>query len=186
MNRRGYIIVTLILAGQAYNGYAQENYGMVKEIETKHSIGIILSHAHISEGRDEEGNKKNLLLPSWGIDYNYRITAQWSVGLHTDVILEEFEVLKNEGSEDQEDYIERSYPVAPAIMGLFTPGKHWTFMLGAGEEFAKSEHFFFNRAGIEYTGELTRNWELFGTLNYDIKWSAYDNWLLGIGIAKKF
>lgn len=187
MNRWMFMLMALLLAGMGSKGYAQESSaGEQKEKEPRHSISIILSHAHIAEGRDEAGNKKNLLLPSWGIDYNYRLTEKWKIGLHTDLILEEFEVLKNTGSEEEEEYISRSYPVAPALMGVFTPGKRWSFMLGAGVEFTKNENYFLNRAGIEYSVELPKNWELFGSLSYDIKWNAYDNWLLGIGIAKKF
>jgi hypothetical protein len=43
-----------------------------------------------------------------------------------------------------------------------------------------------NRFGVEYAAELPNEWEVFGTLSYDLKWKAYDTWVLGIGIAKKF
>lgn len=149
-----------------------------------HTIGIVIAHANIFDGVDESGNKKILTLPAWGIDYTYQFHPKWAIGLHTDIIIEKYEVQKKLSSSDE--VIERSYPVAPALVGIFKPTRHWSFLFGAGVEFEKDENFFLNRAGIEYGGELPKNWEVFGSLSYDFKWNAYDTWLVGIGIAKSF
>lgn len=58
MNRWMFMLMALLLAGMASKGYAQESSaGEQKEKEPRHSISIILSHAHIAEGRDEAGKK---------------------------------------------------------------------------------------------------------------------------------
>jgi hypothetical protein len=147
-----------------------------------HLFGVAISHAHVFAGKDANGDKAVLSMPSLGFDYTYQFRPKWGIGLHTDLILEEFLIEKSGGGE----VIERNYPIAPAIMGIYKPGKHLQFLFGAGVEFEQEENFFLNRAGVEYTGELPKGWEVYGALNYDFKWNAYDTWVLGIGIAKSF
>ncbi len=166
---------------------AQENRSIekkeiIKESESKSSIGFVLSHAHIFQGKDATGKKKLLTLPSIGFDYTYQIKKKWAIGLQTDMIIENFKVEGHLGSGEE---IERSYPVATALMGKYNATDHWKFTFGTGAEFAKEGNFFLNRFGVEYTAELPKAWEVFGTVSYDIKWKAYDTWILGIGIAKK-
>jgi hypothetical protein len=153
-----------------------------KKFEPKSSLGFVLGHAHVFQGRDELGKKKSLTLPSIGIDYMYQFKPKWSIGLQTDIIIENFKVEKHLGSGE---VIERSKPIAPALMGMYKASEHWNFLFGAGAEFAKEDNFFLNRFGVEYAAELPKEWEVFGTLSYDLKWKAYDTWILGIGIAKK-
>lgn len=161
------------------NGKAQET-----EKETfhpHHQLGLVLSHAHVFEGIDDNGNQSVLSLPSWGFDYNFILHPKWGIGLHTDLIVEEFKVEKT--FKDRE-VIERSYPIAPAVMGIFKPSEHWSFLLGMGGEFAKEENFVLTRLGVEYGVEISNGWEVIGSFGYDFKWDAYDTWTLGIGISK--
>lgn len=151
-----------------------------------HQIGISINHVHVFEGQDDEGNRETLSLPAWGIDYTYQFREKWAIGLHTDFIVEKYKVEKVYSNDDENEIIERSYPIAPALMGIFKPNEHWSFLLGFGGEFAKEEDFFLTRAGVEYGYELPKGWEIFGTASYDFKWNAYDSWGIGLGIAKNF
>lgn len=162
---------------------AQENEE--KAFKPHHQIGVSINHVHVFEGRDNEGNRKVLSLPAWGLDYTFQFQEKWAIGLHTDFIIEKFKVEKNLASGDDKETIERSYPIAPALMGIYKPNEHWSFLLGFGGEFAK-EDFFLTRAGVEYGYELPKGWEIFGTVSYDFKWNAYDSWGIGLGIAKNF
>lgn len=54
------------------------------------------------------------------------------------------------------------------------------------EEFAKEGNYFLNRLDVEYRTEISNGWEVSGSLGYDLKWNAYDTWVLGIGISKSF
>ncbi len=147
----------------------------------KHTLGIVLSHNNISKGVTQNGTKW-LSVPAWGIDYNYQFCEKWAVGLHTDIIIEKIEVIENLKSE--EESIERSYPIAPALMGIYKPTKHSSFMLGMGVEFAKEENLVLTRAGYEWGTELGKKWELSFSFNYDFRWDAYDSYTLGFGIAR--
>jgi opacity protein-like surface antigen len=172
----------IILIGSFFwgNATAQVETGAEEKFKPHHVIGLAISHAHVFAGQDADGNKMTHSLPSLGIDYTYQFHPRWGIGLHTDLILEEFIVEKQGG----EEVIERSYPVAPAFMGIYKASPHWTLLLGAGVEFEPEENFFLNRAGVEYSAELPKDWEVFGSLSYDFKWNGYDTWVVGIGISK--
>jgi hypothetical protein len=166
------------------NCFSQDQKENQETFHPEHLLSVVISHAHVFQGRDVDGNKKVLSLPSWGLDYTYQFKPKWGIGLHTDIITETFEVEKHLENGNNGDVIERSHPIAPALMGIYKANKHWEFLFGAGVEFAKEENFFLNRAGVEYGAELPKGWEVFGSLSYDFKWKAYDTWVLGLGIAK--
>ena len=155
-------------------------------VRPHHQLGIAINHAHVFEGRNDNENKKVLNLPAWAIDYTYHFTEKWAIGLHNDIIIEKFKVEKNLESGEDKETVERSYPIAPAIMGIYKINGHWSFLLGMGGEFAKEENFILSRVGAEYGYEIHNGWEVFGTFSYDVKWSAYDSWGLGLGISKSF
>ena len=176
--------VAFIFCFYMNNSFAQHREESNESFHPEHKLSVVISHAHVFQGRDIDGNRKVLALPSWGLDYTYLFKPKWGIGLHTDLITETFEVEKHLEIGGSGEVIERTSPIAPALMGIFKPNKHWSFLFGAGIEFAKEENFFLNRVGVEYGIELPRGWEVFGSLNYDIKWNAYDTWLLGLGITK--
>ncbi|KQB42629.1 hypothetical protein [Flavobacterium aquidurense] len=151
-----------------------------------HQLGLVISHAHVFEGRNEEGDREVLSLPAWGIDYTYHFYQKWAIGLHTDIIVEKFKVEKSFQKGDEKETVERSYPVAPALMGIYKLTEHWSFLLGMGGEFAKEENYLLTRAGVEYGYDFSKGWEVLGSIGYDFKWNAYDTWTIGIGVSKNF
>lgn len=122
-----------------------------------HQIGISINHVHVFEGRDDEGNREVLSLPAWGVDYTFQFHKNWAIGLHTDFVIEKFKVEKVYANDDDNETVERSYPIAPALMGIYKPSESWSFLLGFGGEFAKEENYFLTRVGAEYGYELPKN-----------------------------
>ncbi len=147
--------------------------------EKKHELSVVLGHAHITKGINENGKRAWLVAAAWGLDYTFHINKKWGIGLHNDIVLEDFTV---EGKE----IIERSYPISSCIIGSFMPVEKLSIIAGAGGEFAGEGNYFLCRIGIEYGIELPKNWELSPSFTYDNKINAYDTWLMGIGIGKKF
>ena len=176
-------ILILILLCSVFTAFAQEQRAE-EEHANFHRVTIVLGHAHVPEGIKANGNKQWLLMGSWGVDYDYWFQLRWAIGLHSDVIMENFEVEKSGEGEEAEGILERSYPLATALMGAFKPGEHLTLLLGTGGEFAKEETLFLIRAGLEYGWELPGEWELGLSLMNDFKVDAYDSWTLGVGISK--
>ncbi|WP_339875997.1 hypothetical protein [uncultured Algoriphagus sp.] len=164
-------------------GQEEREEEMEQESEGRHSVAFVLGHARIGQGRDAEGNKQFTSVPSFAIDYNYWFSEVYSLGLHTDFLNENFFI----ETEDEGQLIERERPIAPAVMGTYKPGEHWSFGLGFGGEFAKGgETYFVTRFAIEYGVEIRNGWEVLGSLTQDFRAKAYNVTSLGIGIEKRF
>lgn len=168
----------LTLIGTLQFAYAQESED--DKPANFHRLTLEMSHAHVPEGF-QNGEKQWLVMGSWGFNYDYWFHPQWAVGLHADLVVENFEVEK---SGEEGSVLERSYPFAPALIGIFKPGKHLMILLGPGGEFSKEESFFLIRAGLEYGWELPGEWELGVSLMNDFKVDAYNSWTIGVGISK--
>lgn len=151
-----------------------------------HEASAVISHTHVSQGIGADGTTKWLALPSWALNYNLRLGARWSIGLHADLIVEDFAV-EEHFSRSNASTLERSYPLALAVMGGFRPGGgHWSIMLGGGAEFAHTGNLFLVRLGMERAWHLGDNWELVAMITDDLKFNAYNSWALGLGVVRSF
>lgn len=156
-----------------------------KTFKPHHSVGLFLSHTQISQGIQANGNRKWLSLPSWGINYNFKFNQKWAVGLHIDIVVEDFAVEQHLKSSNN-DVLERSYPIASAVMFSYKPGASFSYLLGAGGEFAHSGNLFLVRIGVEYGYHISKKWELNINLTNDLKINAYNSWAIGVGIVRVF
>ncbi|MDG1276266.1 MAG: hypothetical protein P8O16_03225 [Algoriphagus sp.] len=151
------------------------------EIQSKHSLAFVIGHARIGQGRNAEGDKEFLAVPSLVLDYNYWINDRWAVGLHTDFLNEKFYIENEKGK-----ILERNRPIAPALSGVFKPSERWAISLGMGKEFSNVDgDFTLTRLAIEYGVEIRKGWEVFGVLSQDFRWTAYNVTTLGLGLSKK-
>ncbi len=107
----------------------------------KHAISFVISHTHLKTGVKDNSGNSFLALPSLAFNYNYNFNEKWALGLHNDIIIEEFVVsssdshqskaaLKSENNEDQT--IDRGKPVSTAIMLTYKPFKHLALLAGGG------------------------------------------------------
>lgn len=163
--------------------FGQEK-GNPTQFQVHHALGVVISHTQISQGLQQDGERKWLALPSIGLIYNYRFGPKWSLGLHNDIVIEDYEVedhLKNGGGDR---ILERSYPIASAFVASYKPGISFSYMLGAGGEFAKSVSFFMVRIGLEYGFHINKKWELNMNLINDLKINGYNSFSYGIGITR--
>ena len=186
------LLFFILLQLATFTSYAQEHEAEhATELEREegehfhhHQIGAMIGHAHIYQGSHTDG-KKWLVVPMVSLNYNYWINKTWGIGLHTDFILETYEV-HEEGEDGEINILERELPIAPALMAAYKPGEHFTFMLGVGEEFAKEEDLFLIRGEVEYSLELPKAFEFGAAVGYDIRFDAYDSWVLAVGLSKMF
>jgi hypothetical protein len=156
------------------------SFAQEETLKPHHSVGLLIGHTQVRQGANE-GNKKWLNLPSFALDYNYFFSEKWSAGLHNDIVIENFKVVDYD-----EEVIERSRPLASILTAGYKPGKHFTYQLGLGGEFAKEENLALLRIGAEYGLEISNDWEFIANLVYDLKWNAYDSFGLSVGISKSF
>ena len=152
----------------------------------KHAISVEIGHLHLSEGVNN-GEKQWLAVPLWAINYTYLINHQWAVGLHTDIIIENFEVVISSNDDgDEIETIERTRPVSFVGAVTYKPLHYLGFVAGVGIEYAPEETFTLIRIGLEPSFEISPKWEGVFSIVYDIKIDAYNNWGMGLGVARLF
>ncbi len=152
------------------------------EGEKEHQIQLIVSHTQIHSALNREGYRKWQSLPSWGLNYNFRFSKKWKIGLHNDIIVEDFQV--ESLGRNEVEILDRRYPIASAAVISRKLSDHFQVLLGLGGEFAESQSFFLLRGGIEYSYQFHEKWELIGNITNDLKWNAYNSWALGLGISR--
>jgi len=172
------LLIAFVFLTAVFRSNAQEEK---KEEFKRHKIMLVLGHAMTPEGINVNGKKTVLFLPSWGLDYDYSLNEKWSVGLHTDMIIENF-VYEN----PEEILQQRTTPIAIVATASYAVGGHFTIVAGAGGEFAEEENLTVVRIGIDYGWEIGENWEIAANYMFDFKLDAYNTGVLGVGLARKF
>jgi len=160
--------------------FAQESSGQVESFN-RNKVSLVISHTHVPGGVDNSGKKSWLVLPSWGLDYDFSFSEQWGIGLHSDLVIQDFEYEEGEGIIKK-----RTKPFATAIVGTYHVTDHLTLIAGGGMELAPEGTLGLIRTGVDCGWELPGNWELSASLMADIKINAYNAWVLGLGIGKTF
>lgn len=148
-------------------------------------VTVGLGHTLVGKGKDVNGKQSWLTLPMWVIDYDYSLSEKWMLGVHTDILLESFEVDGFIMGEETKT-IEREHPIAVLGATSFRPGKHALYSLGLGGEFSPTGNYVMTRFGFEYGFELPGEWELAPAVTYDLKWNAYDSFSISLAVGKKF
>ncbi len=164
-----------------------------QQAHKKHVISASLNHTIIFSAVKNGESKAAIHVPSFGLNYTYEITPKWGIGLHNDIILEEF-IIEQEssgeelppGENENSEFLERETPISVAVVLIYKPLPYLGLMAGAGREFSPKENFNLIRFGVETPFHLAHDWEVFGLLTYDINIDAYNSLNYGIGIAKMF
>ncbi|HSN48465.1 MAG TPA: hypothetical protein VLR29_06855 [Flavobacterium sp.] len=177
-------IYCLLLFAVITSSFSQEAENKSEKFKGYHSISGLLSHTFIKNGI-EDGKTNWIAFPSFALDYNFVFSPKWRIGLHNDVIFEDF-IVETTNSEGVKKELERSEPIASVLVLGFKPGKHFTFEAGLGYEISKEENLFLTRVGAEYSLELPNEFEFIANIIYDVKWDAYDSFAVGVGVSKSF
>jgi hypothetical protein len=113
------------------------------------------------------------------LNYDYWLSNKWAIGLQNDIILESFIV-----ESGKEEFLERNYPIAIVPVAMFKPGKHLSFILGAGTEMAHGHSIGLTRVGFEYGFHLPKNYEIGVAAVWDNKWNYYNSWGIAFTASK--
>ena len=144
-----------------------------------HKITMVMANSLIDNSFSDQTNDI-LLVPTFGFNYDYFFNSRWGLGLHTDILLQQYKVEKHGNHEE----IVRENPVALVGMLLFKPHHRWTIMAGYGVEAEKHESFQMIRTGVEYGIALPKHWELGFSLEFDYKIKTYSSLMFGVGFSK--
>lgn len=152
-----------------------------KEEEEPHApqIRVALMMANTHAPKAFEGEKQVAIIPTWGADVDYFFHPKWSIALQADLLIQSFEV------ETEDLILERNYPFSTAFVVHYHAKRHWSFYLGPGYEFEKSENLFLVKFGTEYSVEINEDWEIGINLAFEQKEEIYDSWLFGIAFNKR-
>lgn len=164
-----------------------------EEPHKKHAISASINHTVIFSAVKDGESRSSIIVPSFGLNYNYVFSEKWGIGLHNDIILEDF-VVKDASPNDPTTRnteaeivaIERGRPISMALMAIYKPIKNLGIMAGGGMEFSSHEDYVVIRFGLEAPFHLPKHWEVFGVLSYDIMIDAYSSLTYGIGVVKLF
>jgi hypothetical protein len=132
-------------------------------------------------GQHEQAEGHSLLLvPVFGFNYDYFFHNSWGIGLHNDLVLQQYKVEKHHDSEE----LVRENPVAICGIISYKPHHRWTLLGGYGVELEKNENINLFRFGLEYGIPLKDHWELGFNIEYDYKIKAYSSILFGVVFSK--
>ena len=146
-----------------------------------HNISLMISHTHIPKGVNGINRDEALIIPSWGLNYDFHLNEKWAIGWHNDMEISTYMIEESDG-----DVYERERPIITAIVGIFKPGKKVGLLAGVGREFEKHRNFWVFRAGVEVEIEINESWELIPSFIYDQKEAVYYSWAIGLAVARRF
>ena len=192
-----FLILCCIIPAKAQESSLTEEKHHEQEIEQHqshhkhHALSGSINHTVIFSGIKNGEAQTSVFLPSFGLNYTYFFNNKWGLGLHNDIILEDF-LVKGESTNDpttrnnneEVAVIERGRPISMAVMGVYKVIPNLGVMAGAGIEFSSHEDYAIVRFGLEAPFHLPKNWEVFGTITYDIMIDAYTSLTYGIGLVK--
>lgn len=170
-----------LFQGQNVLAQTEETHGGNDEKRFRHRVALVLGHTHIPKGVSGSGNQTNLIVPSWGFNYEFWLNEKWAIGSHNDMEISTYSIETDDGL-----LVERTRPMILSLVGIYKPTHHIGFVLGFGKEFEPHANYYVIRAGIELEFEISNNWDLSPGLVYDMKESIYDSWTIGVAVGKRF
>ena len=182
VNEMGKTLLYLLLPFLAFKGNCQHEKSGAVEHEYEgsfHKITMVMANSLINNIVEENSNTL-LLVPTFGVNYDYFFHKRWGIGLHNDILLQQYKVERHDNKEE----LERENPVAVCAMLSFKPHHRWTLLGGYGVELEKNESINLFRFGVEFGIPLKDHWELGFNAEYDHKIKAYSSFMFGVGFSK--
>jgi len=177
-----YLIVSvLVFNGMVMSAQDSDHVADAHHDGSHHKITLVMANSIIKNSFEEQGNSIRLV-PTFGFNYDYFFNGRWGIGLHTDILLQQYKV---EVHNNHEELI-RENPVAICGMLLFKPHHKWVLMAGYGIEAEKNHSFQMIRMGVEYAIELPKHWELGFSLEFDYKIKTQNSLMFGLGFSRLF
>ncbi|HBC02708.1 MAG TPA: hypothetical protein DC015_00560 [Aequorivita sp.] len=140
-------------------------------------IAGVIGHTYINS----DGTDGNLYIPSWGLDIDYWFNHKWGIGLHNDLEIENFVVVRNDTEEN-----ERANPLVFTLDALYEIGNGFVLSIGPGVELEKNESFFLARVGLEYEYDINKNFYIMPTLFHDQRFDGFSTTTVGLGLGHRF
>lgn len=144
-----------------------------------HKLSLVMANSLINNTVGDNSNTI-LIVPTFGFNYDYYFHNKWALGLHNDLLLQQYKVERHHDNEE----LVRENPVAICGIISFKFHPRWALMSGYGVELEKHENISLFRIGLEYGIALRNNWELGFGIEYDYKIKAYSSMMIGAVFSK--
>lgn len=177
----GFLLFVAIPYSIAQHEEGAESDLHVQHKGVTHRLTVVMANSFMNN-RIDESTDNILVVPTYGLNYDFLFHPRWGVGLHTDIVLQQYNV----ESHDNHEVLVRENPVALCAVGLFKPLPSLTLIAGYGLEIETHENIQLIRLGVEYGFHLPGNWELGFALEFDRKLNTYNSWVFGVGFSKMF
>lgn len=153
----------------------------------RHKLSIYMGYTFIPQAIPSH---ESLLVPTFGLDYTYRLSEKFSIGVLNDIEIAQYMVeIPGDGNGNEhgsKETLEREYAYVGALVLYYSPWEGWNIGAGPGLEVEKNRNLFVGKFIIEKEFELHDGWELSPNFQYDIKGNIYDTWSFGVSIGKRF
>ena len=176
-------ILFLVLASSSVMGQTHDDATHQEDHEFKRfRVAINLAHAYIPAAEDLASNY--VIIPVYGLDFQFRITPHWALGLKNDIEIAQYVLPETDESGEVQL---RKNPFILSMPVYYTPkGKGLTFFTGPGIELEDHHNFWVWRLGFGYEIELPGHWDFAPEFVYDLKNGAYNSFTIAIAVGKKF
>ncbi|KPE52552.1 hypothetical protein CMU34_10890 [Elizabethkingia anophelis] len=181
MNKlKQYGLLFLVAITSSISVQAQE---MSEHHSIKGNLGVsaVMGHAFIKNRIDSENKISSAA--AFGINANYWVSDKWAVGVHSDLVFENF-IIEEKKPNEEHRFLEREYPVSVNAVATYKPIHSLGILAGIGREFSKEKNLTMFVAGAEYMFNIPNNWKLGVSAMYEAKRHAYNTFVVGFGITK--
>lgn len=129
----------------------------------------------------EEGGENMILIPTWGLSYEYLFTEHFGIGWKNELEFSNYVIEDDEGNE-----VEREYPLASSIILIYNPIKGLGFFAGPGIEFENGENYYLISLGVSYEWELPKYFDISPELSFELKNGHTGAISFGLSIGYRF
>ena len=173
------LLMTSITYGQDHDAAHDDGHEF-----KKFRVAVNLGHAYIPDASVVES--KFVIIPVWGLDFQYWFSEKWGVALKNDVEIAKY-TIENKDDHDPDPDLQRANPVIISLPVLFSPWDNGlTFLLGPGIELEQHQNFSVFRLGMGYEFEFGNHWDFAPEFVYDLKDGHINSLTIAIGIGKRF
>ena len=181
MKLKLYPLILFLLFGLAAISQEHVDESKNEDHEFKRNrISMVIGHGHVF-GSETTSGRNVVTIPTWGIDYVYRIDHRFGVALKSDIEIFEYIIEDNEGT-----HITRENPVIVSVLFTYNTKNKFAFFTGPGIEFEKNHNFFIYRIGAAYEFHIANHWDFTPEIVFDLKDGSIGSITWGIGVGKSF
>lgn len=91
------LVVSIAILALWQESFAQSKTG--EEPFLRNQVSLSIGHSLIPSAEELSGNRKNLLVPTWGLSYEFSFSKRFIVGLKSEVEASNYIITTDEGEE---------------------------------------------------------------------------------------